>query len=112
MAKITEQTCYEIFDWLNENDAKLAKAKALVHVWEKGERSKRSDLMRTSNMTSVSAREEFAYGHDDYKAYVKTTSDMIEQYETLKLQRETKLAQLDIFRTLESSKRAMTDKFR
>lgn len=108
---ISDKTIEEVFDWLQKHDPLIAQAKALVHVWDKGEKSKKSDLMRLCNETSSAAKETYAYSHEDYKAYTRKTAEMIEQYESLRLQRETKLALLEAYRTQESSRRAMVKGF-
>lgn len=102
----------EAFDWLLATEEELAKHKAAVYVWERGEKITKANLAKICMEPSQAAKENYALAHPDYLKYVQDTANAIENYETLKLQRETKFAMFEAWRSINASERNMINKTR
>ena len=90
-----------------ETAPKLAKAKALRVALEEGRKSLKAVLMKSSGVEAIGAQERDAYAHEDYKAHLDKLSKAVEEEEVMRLRFVTDQASVEVWRSQESSNRAM-----
>ena len=93
-------------DYIINNSAKYAEAKANRVYIEEFRKSKKALLMNQCNESTVNAREQFAYSHKDYCELLIGLKSAIEIEETLKWQMEAARLRVEIWRTQEATARA------
>lgn len=92
-------------EWLNDNTPDIAMAKARSWLLDQQVKAVKSALMIKSTESSSAAKEMCALAHPDFESHLKKTAKSIQEYEDLKLQRDTHMAKIEVYRTQEASKR-------
>lgn len=90
-----------------ENAPKLAQAKAHRVYMEEFRKTLKAQLMKQSGETSVNAQEREAYSHPTYIAHLEGLREAVEIEETARWRMVTDQASVEVWRSLESSARAM-----
>jgi len=100
---------FKALDYLRDNAEEYGRCKANVIYLQEFRKSKKSLLMNQSDLKTESAKEAFAYAHEEYQDHLATIRVAIEEYETMRWMMIAAQAKIDVWRSLESSAR-MLDK--
>jgi hypothetical protein len=100
---------FKALDYLRDNAEEYGRCKANVIYLQEFRKSKKSLLMNQSDLKTESAKEAFAYAHQEYQDHLATIRVAIEEYETIRWMMIAAQAKIDVWRSLESSAR-MLDK--
>ena len=100
---------FKALDYLRDNAEEYGRCKANVIYLQEFRKSKKSLLMNQSDLKTESAKEAFAYAHQEYQDHLATIRVAIEEYETMRWMMIAAQAKIDVWRSLESSAR-MLDK--
>lgn len=92
-------------DFIIANAGKFAAAKAQRVYLEEFRKSKKALLMAQSTAKTVSEREQYAYGHEDYLGLLGGLRAAVEIEENLKWQLEAAKIRVEIWRSKEASNR-------
>lgn len=92
-------------DFIIENCAKFAKAKASRVYLEGFLKSKKALLMAQCTEKAVNAREQYAYAHPEYQQLLEGLQAAIEVEETIKWHMESARMRVDIWRSSEATNR-------
>lgn len=90
-----------------DNAARYAEAKANRVQIEQFLKSKKALLMNESTAKTVSEREAFAYAHPDYMELGKGLGAAVEREETLKWKLQAAEMAVDVWRTVQANNRGM-----
>jgi len=104
---MTDNDAEKALDYIKNNAHQYAKAKAERTYLEQFLKSKKAILMASSQATTSAGQERDAYAHQDYIDLLEALKTAVETEETLKWKLTAAEIQIDIYRTQESSKRAM-----
>ena len=85
----------------------FAKAKGERVYLEEARKSLKAVLMKKCGLEAIGAQEREAYAHDDYQTYLQGLQAAVEREESLKWRLIAAQAAIDIWRTTESSNRAI-----
>lgn len=91
--------------YLAKTDEEHARAKALVKALEQSLKTTRGLIFLDAQGT-VAEREARSYGHDAYQAKLGEYKEAIYDYELLENKRTRAVLTIDLWRTVESSRRA------
>jgi hypothetical protein len=106
MRNITDEDVEAAFDWLRENAAAAAKAKAERVYLEEYRKSLKSIIMRECNVNiPVSAQERNAYADPRYIEHLKALKEAVFQDEKIRFLREAALAKIDAWRSASANER-------
>jgi hypothetical protein len=100
---------FKALDYLRDNAEEYGRCKANVIYLQEFRKSKKSLLMNQSDLKTESAKEAFAYAHEEYQDHLATIRVAIEEYESMRWMMIAAQAKIDVWRSLESSAR-MLDK--
>ena len=100
---------FKALDYLRDNAEEYGRCKANVIYLQEFRKSKKSLLMNQSDLKTESAKESFAYAHEEYQDHLAAIRVAIEEYETMRWMMIAAQAKIDVWRSLESSAR-MLDK--
>jgi len=100
---------FKALDYLRDNAEEYGRCKANVIYLQEFRKSKKSLLMNQLDLKTESAKESFAYAHEEYQDHLAAIRVAIEQYETMRWMMIAAQAKIDVWRSLESSAR-MLDK--
>jgi len=100
---------FKALDYLRDNAEEYGRCKANVIYLQEFRKSKKSLLMNQSDLKTESAKESFAYAHEEYQDHLAAIRVAIDQYETMRWMMIAAQAKIDVWRSLESSAR-MLDK--
>jgi len=92
-------------DYIIANATKFAEAKANRVFIEEYRKSKKALLMAQSSAEAANAREQFAYGHDEYIELLNGLKSAVEIEEKLKWELEAARLRVDVWRSQEASNR-------
>lgn len=92
-------------DYIIANATKFAEAKANRVFIEEYRKSKKALLMAQSSAEAANAREQFAYGHDEYIELLNGLKAAVEIEEKLKWELEAARLRVDVWRSQEASNR-------
>ena len=98
-----------ISDWMREHAEKLAEAKANRHYLEHFTDTVRAKLMKEAMVAgekTIAGQERYAHGHADYNQHLLGIKEAIGNEEKLKWLMLTAQSKIEIWRSMESSKRA------
>ncbi len=98
-----------ISDWMREHAEKLAEAKANRHYLEHFTDTVRAKLMKeamAAGEKTIAGQERYAHGHPDYNQHLLGIKEAIGNEEKLKWLMLTAQSKIEIWRSIESSKRA------
>jgi hypothetical protein len=92
---------------MHETGPLLAKARAERIYVEEYRKTLKALLMQQSTSSSAAMKEVDAYAHDDYQAHLTAIQEATEAEETLRWKMATAQAAIEVWRSQESSARAM-----
>jgi len=93
-------------EYIQQNAIKFAQAKADRIFIENYLKTVKAKVMNASDSTSLGAKEAEAYASDQYVAQLNGLKQAVEQEEHLKWMLTAAQARIDVFKTLEYTKRA------
>jgi hypothetical protein len=94
-------------DFIRDNAATLAKAKAERVYMEEFRKTLKAKLMKKCVDLPVTAQEREAYAHPDYEAHLLGLKEAVEVEERLRWQMVAAQARVEVWRSQEASNRAM-----
>ena len=97
---------FKALDYIRDNAEKYAVAKASVVYLTEYRKTIKATLMIQSDAKTESAKESFAYAHQDYKDNLLALRTAIEQAEKMRWLMIAAEAKIEVWRSLESSARA------
>lgn len=105
---MTEQDIspFKALDFIRDNAAEYAQAKANVVYMTEYRKTIKASLMASSSERTESAKETYAYSHDDYKAHLRALEQAVAKCERLRWLMIAAEAKIEVWRSLESSARA------
>lgn len=98
-----------ISDWMRQHADKLAEAKANRHYLEHFTDSVKAKLMKEAMLSgekTIAGQERYAQGHPEYHQHLLGIKEAIALEEKLKWLMLTAQSKIEIWRSIESSKRA------
>lgn len=107
-ALVSDRMVEMAFDWLRENAAPAAAAKAERIKAEHNVKRVKARLFLEAQGSSIAERDAWALCHDDYGAACDREAKAVEQDEWHRLQRGKAEALIDAWRTEQSNMRAMS----
>ena len=102
---ITEESIEKALDWLRNNAEAAAQARANVLYLEEYRKSKKALLMAQSDAKTVSERETYAYGHEDYLTLLEGYKAAVEADTKFRWLQSAAEARIDAWRTLNANHR-------
>lgn len=99
-------------DFLFENAAKYAKAKAERIYLEQFRKSKKAILFRGSSEKTIAEREAVAYSHPDYIDLLSGIKAAVEEEERLRWQMVAAEARIEVWRSQEATNRTVDKAFK
>ena len=102
---ITEQHVEKALEFMRDNAADLAKAKANRIYLEQFRKSKKAMLVQKSGANSVSAAIEWAYAQPEYADLLNALQVAVEEEERLKWLMTAAEAKIDVWRTQQANNR-------
>jgi hypothetical protein len=105
---MTEQDIspFKALDFIRDNAPAYAQAKANVVYMTEYRKTIKATLMVSSKEKTESAKESFAYAHEDYKAHLLALQQAVAEAERLRWLMIAAEAKIEVWRSLESSARA------
>ncbi len=100
---------FKALDYIRDNSERYGSAKANVIYLQEFRKSKKSLLMNQSDAKTESAKESYAYAHEEYQDHLQSIRIAIQEYESIRWKMIAAQAKIDVWRSLESSAR-MLDK--
>lgn len=97
---------HKALDFIRDNAAAYAEAKANVIYLTEYRKSLKAMLMAASAEKTESAKETYAYSHDTYREHLRTLADAVTEAERLRWLMIAAEAKIEVWRSLESSARA------
>ena len=97
---------YKALDYIRDNAEGYAVAKASVVYLTEYRKTVKSILMIQSDAKTESAKESYAYAHEDYVNNLAALRTAIEQAETMRWKLIAAQAKIEVWRSLEASTRA------
>jgi len=104
---ITDTQAEDALEYIKRHASEFAKAKAERSYLESFLKSKKALLMKECSDSPVNAQEREAYAHPEYISLLEGLKQAVELEESLKWKISAAEIQIDIWRTQESTKRAM-----
>jgi hypothetical protein len=105
MTPETELNIFKCLDFLRDNAPAYAKAKADRIYLEEFRKTKKAILMSSSPSNSAAMQERDAYAHSDYQSLLEGLKEATEREENLRWMMVAAQAKIEVWRTLESSRR-------
>ena len=90
-----------------ENAPKLAQAKANRVYMEEYRKTLKAQLMKSCGLEAIGAQEREAYASPEYVAHLEALKEAVQAEEQLRWRMVTDQASVDVWRSQESSNRAM-----
>jgi len=97
---------FKALDFIRDNAAAVAQAKAHVTYMTEFRKTKKAQLMASCSERTESAKETYAYSHPEYINHLAALAAAIEQYEKLRWLMVAAESKIEVWRSLESSARA------
>jgi len=97
---------YKALDFIRDNAAAYAQAKANVVYLTEYRKTIKANLMAESSEKTESAKETYAYSHQFYAQHLEALRDAIAEAERLRWLLVAAEAKIEVWRSLESSARA------
>lgn len=98
---------FKALDYLRDNAEEYGRCKANVIYLSEFRKSKKGLLMNQSDLKTESAKEAFAYAHEEYQDHLAAIRVAIEEYESMRWMMIAAQAKIDVWRSLESSARML-----
>jgi hypothetical protein len=107
-SQMTEQDIspFKALDFIRDNAAEYAQAKANVVYMTEYRKTIKAMLMASSREKTESAKESYAYSHEEYKAHLLALEQAVAKCERLRWLMVAAEAKIEVWRSLESSARA------
>lgn len=108
MSDESDINIFRALDFLRDNAPAYAKAKAERVYLEEFRKSKKAILMRAAEMAghkSAVAQEREAYADEEYRELLGALSEAVAAEETLRWRMVAAQARIEVWRTIESSRR-------
>ncbi len=105
MRNITDEDVETAFDWLRENAAAAAKARAERVYVQEFRKSLKAQLMQEHHNLPVSAQEREAYADPRYIEFLQALKEAVFQDEKIGFLREAALAKVDAWRSASANER-------
>ena len=105
---MTEQDIspYKALDFIRDNAAAYAEAKANVVYMTEYRKTAKAMLMASCSEKTESAKETYAYSHPDYKKHLIALQQAVAEAERLRWLMVAAEAKIEVWRSLESTARA------
>lgn len=97
---------FKALDFIRDNAAAYAQAKANVIYMTEYRKTIKAQLMASCSERTESAKETFAYSHPDYKRHLLALQEAVSEAERLRWLMVAAEAKIEVWRSLESSARA------
>jgi len=97
---------FKALDFIRDNAQAYAQAKANVVYMTEYRKTIKATLMASCSEKTESAKETYAYSHDDYKHHLRALQIAVEQAEKMRWLMIAAEAKIEVWRSLESSARA------
>jgi hypothetical protein len=97
---------FKALDFIRDNAATYGEAKANVVYMTEYRKTIKATLMASSSERTESAKETYAYSHDDYKKHLIALAQAVSECERLRWLMVAAEAKIEVWRSLESSARA------
>ncbi len=97
---------FKALDFIRDNAAPYAQAKANVIYMSEYRKTIKATLMASCSEKTESAKETFAYAHPDYKAHLVALQQAVAEAERLRWLLVAAESKIEVWRSLESSARA------
>lgn len=97
---------FKALDFIRDNAAPYAQAKANVVYMTEYRKSIKATLMASCSEKTESAKETFAYSHPDYKKHLIALQQAVAEAERLRWLLVAAEAKIEVWRSLESTARA------
>jgi len=97
---------YKALDFIRDNAESYAVAKASVVYLTEYRKTIKATLMIQSDAKTESAKESYAYAHEDYVNNLAALRTAIEQAETMRWKLIAAQSKIEVWRSLEASTRA------
>lgn len=104
--KMNEISPFKALDFIRDNAEDYASAKANVVYMTEYRKTIKALLMNESTAKTESAKESYAYAHENYIKHLKALAESIEKAEQLRWLMIGAQAKIEVWRSLESSARA------
>jgi len=102
---ITDDEIEKAVDYLRDNAAKLAKAKAASIYLDDYSKVVKSQIMRENDNKSLGAQEAIAYSDSRYDQHLKAKQIADEEFEYLRWMMEAAQAKISVFQTQSANNR-------
>lgn len=102
---MSEINPYKALDFIRDNASEYAQAKANVVYMTEYRKSLKAMLMATSTEKTESAKETYAYSHDEYRSHLRALAEAVTEAERLRWLMVAAEAKIAVWRSLESSAR-------
>ena len=97
---------FKALDFIRDNAQAYAEAKANVVYMTEYRKTVKATLMASSSEKTESAKETYAYSHDEYKHHLRALQVAIERAEKMRWLMIAAEAKIEVWRSLESTARA------
>ena len=97
---------FKALDFIRDNAQAYAQAKANVVYMTEYRKTIKAMLMASSSEKTESAKETYAYSHNDYKQHLLALQQAVAEAERLRWLMIAAEAKIEVWRSLESSARA------
>lgn len=97
---------FRALDFIRDNAARYAQAKANVIYMTEYRKTIKAQLMVACDGKTESARESYAYSHDEYKAHLIALQQAVFEAERLRWLLIAAEAKIEVWRSTESTNRA------
>lgn len=103
---MTEINPFKALDFIRDNAAAYAQAKANVVYMTEFRKTLKAQLMASCSGKTESAKETFAYSHAEYATHLRALQQAVAEAERLRWLMVAAEAKIEVWRSLESSARA------
>lgn len=111
-SQMTEQDIspFKALDFIRDNASEYAQAKANVVYMTEYRKTIKASLMASSSERTESAKETYAYSHDDYKSHLRALEQAVAKCERLRWLMVAAEAKISVWQTLEATERMVMKK--
>jgi hypothetical protein len=106
MSEAQDISPFKALDFMRDKAHEFGQKKGYMIFMQEKRKTVKAMLMASSSEKTESAKETYAYSHDDYKTHLAELRDAVADYETLRIQMSAAEAKIEVWRSLESSARA------
>jgi len=99
---------FEALDYIRDNAKEYATAKAHVIYMTEYRKTVKATLMASCTERTESAKETYAYSHEDYKLHLAALAQAVQEAEFLRWRMVGAEAKIEVWRSLEATNRTET----